>query len=378
MSLPACVIQKSKNLLPLQAWESYQGAPYDPESPDYLNSTHREDLHHNSEITDWELLREPEVIPGIGTLQRIGFVTKRGYAYSALVGRPEMPECQVPVIGTSAWTTSTEGHNEHTVRNFMRAGNYVFFVGAEGSFEPEEKPRPNGPITLADSAAATLNFSYHAAQELIAEGYAVDPEKRSAIGESRGGMVGMGIAALAEDFCQEIVAADFAAPCLPRRLHLRDAKKFTEQITKEPSELIRLAGKLTLSRLVHYPSTIDLSPYSLKHQFAIGFALFSGEAGALARHIPQETLIHITVFNNDVASMHHEWNEIFQYHPNVRITPLPGSHMTIADLETLQFAIARNKAAQICLNEQEPLTQATVFDAAHLFAPQQKPLHYTA
>lgn len=377
MLSPRHLIEKSKHLLPLHAWESYQGAPYDPESLQYLNDAHIEALHDNSEITSWRQLGEAEVVQGIGILNRIGFVTKRGYAYSAIIGTPESPECTVPVIGTSAWTTSTEGHNERTVRNFMRAGNYVFFVGAEGSYEPAQKPTPNGPITLADSAAATLNFSYHAAQELIEQGYMVDPTRRKVIGESRGGMVGMGEVALAEHFGQEVVMADFAAPCIPRRLRADDVIKLGEQIAKEPSELLRLAGKLTLARLIHYPSTIDPSPYSVKHQVAIGFALFSGEAGALARHIPQDSLIHITTFNNDIASMHDEWCTIFQHHPNVRITPLPGSHMTIADLETLQFTIARNKAAQICLNENEPLNQATVFEAAHFFAPEQKPLHHT-
>lgn len=378
MALQACLAEKAKNILPLNAWESYGGAEFNPESPEYLNEAHRELLRDNSEIVWWEQLGEVEYIPGVGTLERIGFVTKKGYAYSALIGKPEAPECSVPVIGTSAWTTSTEGHNERTVRNFMRAGNYTFFVGAEGSFEPEERPEPSGPITLADSAAAVLNFSYHAAQELIDQGHEVDPVRRAVIGESRGGMVGMGIVALAEDFAQEVVAADFAAPCLPRKMKLKDIGKLMEQIGKEPAEIAKLAGKLTLARLIHYPGTIDLSPYSLKHQFAIGFALFSGEAGALARHIKEDALIHVTVFDNDFASMRSEWEAIFQNYPNVRITPLPGSHLTIADLETLQFAIARNKASQLCLAENEPLTQATVFDAAHLFASQKNPLHYAA
>lgn len=100
------------------------------------------------------------------------------------MGIPEQPESDIPVIGTSAWFTSTEGHNEHSVRNLVRAGNYVFFVGAEGSYEPAEKPTPNGPITLADSAAAVLNFSYHANDMLLGEGHVLDERKRIVVGES--------------------------------------------------------------------------------------------------------------------------------------------------------------------------------------------------
>lgn len=378
MAIKRCLAERAKNLLPYDAWGSFDNTQYNPKSHEYLDDNHIESLRQNSEIITWETLREPEVIPGIGKLERIGFTTKKGYAYSALIGSPESPECVVPVIGTSAWTTSTEGHNERTVRNFMRSGNYVFFVGAEGSFEPEERPQPNESITLADSAAAVLNFSYYAAQELIQRGDIVDPSRRSIIGESRGAMTGMGIIALAEDFGQEAIVADFAAPCLPRKMKLSDIRKFIGQIGQEPIEIAKLGGKLTLARLIHYPGTIDLSPYSLRHQLAIGFALFSGEAGALAKHIDQDKLIHITVFDNDIASMRAEWEDIFSNHPNIRITPLPGSHMTIADLETLQFAIARNKASQLCISEDRPLTQESIFDAAHSIAPYQKPLHHAA
>lgn len=359
--------ETTKSLLPFDAPLSFNGYPYQNNSDEYLGYEHRNSLVTNNKITDWQTLSMPEQIKDIGIIERIGFITENGYPYSAIIGVPDSPSSNVPVIGTSAWTTSTEGHNEHTIRNFMKAGNYVFFVGAEGSYHPRTKPNPKGPITLADSASATLNFSKQVGRVLKEQGHPIDLQKRIAIGESRGGMVGMGLIALAEEFDQEIIMADFAAPCLPRRLEKSDTLKFAEQIAREPGEIIRLAGKLTLARLVHYPETIDPSPYSLKHQFAIGFALFSGEAGPLAKNIPENSVIHITVFNNDIASMRKEWEEIFQNHPNVRITPLPGSHMTIADLETMQFALARNRATQNCINNSLELNQQNIFDSAHQF-----------
>lgn len=366
-------LQLAKDTLPLSAWDSLQNARLENNQQSYLNCEHRTQLRFGSEIVDWEHLGE-KYIEGVGTLRRMGITSAEGYSYATLVGIPEKPESLVPVIGTSAWTTSTEGHNEHTVRNMMRAGNFVFFVGGEGSYKPPVKSKALLPISLAGSAAVVLNFSYHAGQELLSEGYSIDTQARTVIGESRGGMVGMGIIALASEFEQTVDYADLTAPCLPRKMTLQDTSKLTEQLVKEPVEIAKLLGSLTIGRLIHYPATFDLSLYSLKHQFAIGFALFSGEAGALARHIPEKSLIHITTFSGDFASMKHEWEEIFKNHPNIRITSLPGSHLTLADLETLKYIIGRNKAAQICKSEQEDLTLTSVFDAAHLFAPEQKPL----
>lgn len=363
-----------KSLLPFNAWDSFDSARLKDAESTYLDPEHVNELRENSEITDWEVLSTQE-IKDIGKLESIGFVTKKGYAYSAVVGTPFSPESSVPVIGTSAWLTSVMGHNEHTVRNLVRAGNFTIFVGAEGSYRPEEKAQPTGPITLADSAAAVLNFTYHAVHDLPENvQHYVDGEKRIVVGESRGGMVGMGLAALAEDFGQEVIYADLVAPCLPRSMEFSDLRKFKNQILSEPQELAKLASRLTLARIIHYPATLDLNPTSLKHQAAIGFALFSGEAGALAQNTPKDTLMHITVFDNDFASMRDEWEDIFKLYPNVRITPLAGSHMTLADLETLKYVIARNKAIQACLTENEPATPSTVFDAAHLFVPQQRPL----
>ena len=372
----AAVGSASRLLLPSSAYESYNN-PRLENPEDYLNQEHIQQLKDGSEIVDWEI-QEDEIIPGIGTIRRIGIVTKNGYGYAGLIGIPENQQSSLPIIGTSAWFTSTEGHNERVMRNFMRAGNYTVFLGSEGSYRPEYNLDPNTPITLSDSAAAVLNFAYHSCRELDDDDHNIDIIDRLLVGESRGGMVGMGIIALAEEFNQNIIMADLTAPCLPRKMKLADIRNLSSQILSEPKEIIRLGGNLALSRLVHYPETLDLSPTSLKYQLLIGPALFSGEAGELARHIDKEQLLHITVFENDFASMPDVWREIFADFPNVRITPLPGSHLTLADLETLQFIIARNKTANNCINIGSKLTKKAVFDEAHKIAPAQHPIHHSA
>lgn len=140
MKAISCATEKLQNIVPCSGWESFKNPLLHNEESEYLSYEHIDQLRNESAIVDWEDLGT-EVIEGIGELRRMGIVTEKGYAYSTLIGIPEKQLSTVPIIGTSAWFTSTEGHNEHTVRNMMRAGNIVLFVGAEGSYEPPASPR---------------------------------------------------------------------------------------------------------------------------------------------------------------------------------------------------------------------------------------------
>ena len=359
----------------VRAYESYANPRLSDEGVRYLTPEHRDQIRRDSEIVVWDEYARPKNVPGVGRIRRIGIQTAQGYTYDTLVGIPETPETAVPVIGTTAWTTSLRGHNERTVRNLMRAGNYVFYVGHEGSYVADEPPEPHSPISLANSAGAVLNFSYHMGLELRKAGYDVDETLRLGLGESRGAMVGEGLDALAADFAQDILFIDEVAPCLPEKLDsMYDVMKLAEQVCREPNEMRRLVGKLTLRQLWYYPKTIDIRRDCLRHQVIIGGALFSGETGALSRHVPGNTLKHISVFDNDFASMTHVWESTYGDNPFVRLTPLTGSHMTIADPETLRYVLARNKVAQACINTSKSFTPENVFDPAHELALRQFPI----
>jgi hypothetical protein len=357
------------------AYESYNNPRLENGEINYLSRQHIEELKNDSEIVAWDQYADPKNIPGVGELRRIGIITAQGYTYDTLVGIPETPESAVPLIGTTAWTTSMRGHTERVVRNMMRAGNYVFYVGHEGSYVPDEPVEPTSPVSLANSAAAVLNFSHHIGLELRSQGHDIDEKLRLGLGESRGAMVGEGIDALAEEFAQELLFIDEIAPCLPKKLgSLKDIYKLGEQIAREPTEMYRLLGTLTLSRLRHYPRTIDIRLDCLRHQVMIGGALFSGETGALARKTPGTTLKHLSLFDNDFASMRGLWLDIYGNNSQTRMTSLPGAHMTIADPQTMSYVIARNKVAQQCINNGTPLTPENVFNAAHYHAPYQYPI----
>lgn len=305
------------------------------------NVTYKE-LIEQSQITEIEEIKKPESTRD-GEIRRVGFRTEAGYAYSSLIGVPFNPTNEIPVMFTSAWLTSTEGHNEHTARNLMRLGNMVMLVGAEGSWHNAGHRFTKPNISLSGSAAAMLNFTDYISHEYK---YIIDRHKRLLIGESRGAMVGMGALALDKYFNQEIKFADLTAPCFPRKFKARDSLLLASQVLQEPVSTFKFINRLTLSKLIHSPSTLDLNLYSFGHQVAIGPALFSGEAGEMASKIDKDKMIHITCFNNDKASMLKHWKRIFKDYSNVHIVPLEGGHLSLADPETLAYILGRNTAFQ--------------------------------
>ncbi len=331
-----------------------------------------ESLKALSEIVDIRLLGPAEAIRNngdvVGSLERWGFVTRAGYGYDGIVAIPINPKSDVPLLGTSAWFTSgSHGHNEHTSRHLMRELRVpVLFVGQEGGYRfaqskvsGVEDDRPD--ITLAGSAAATLQFS----QMMSARyGDKLSPTKRALLGESRGGMVGMGILALDKFFGQEIVYADLTAPCFPKKPGVMDILRLTGHLLGAPQSIGNMIPHFAIKQVIHLPPTLDLSPSAVSHELAIGRALFSGEAGDLARLIDNEVIAHITVFDKDYASMRHIWHEIFANHAGVRITPLPGTHLSLADPQTLSFIEARHKAHDV-LSERGPVDGQEMFDLAH-------------
>lgn len=348
-----------------------------------------DEVHQTSQQTSFK--SPPELIGteyfGGGYVERYGYVDHAGYARAGLVGIPTHAETEIPAISTPAWLTSTEGHNLHTGLKFLDNGVPFIISGAEGSYRPawwKIRPPKTG-INLANSGASLLHFSGHIAAE---HPHIIHPTDREIIGESRGGMVAMAAIALASSIReQNIVMADLTAPCFPRGLSKEDLLSFKDQLLAEPKTMVGLAGKMALRLLVHYPQTVDLHPISLLHQLALAPALFSGEAGDAGRLIDGDPLIHVTCFDDDYASMPDEWRDILaeEEHDNRRITILKGSHLTIADPETLRYIIARNQAYRLLQESgitgaynkfpgillpkpEEPLSGANVFDLAHHFA----------
>jgi len=280
-----------------------------------------------------------------GTVHHYGLVNEAGYGYGGHVSIPHEPSSPIAVAGTAAWLTSTLGLNEHTMRVLMSDGLPGVFLGNEGSYRPGFlPPKPEVGMSLGLTAATSLQFN-RAVSEVHPE---LDPVRRTAIGESKGDMEGGAVMWLDEFFGMEYLMANFTAGCFPRRLQLGDIPDSLRQVAQEPLQAAKLAGRIAGKVLFHLPSTIDPHPYAWAGQVGKVTALLSGEAGDHARMIRKDRIIHKTIFSGDAWSMQEEWAEIFGTdYPNVRITPLEGSHITLADPETLAYTRAREKAFRI-------------------------------
>jgi hypothetical protein len=335
----------------------------------YINNTQVGDprpemVIDKSKFSSWPILIEQVHTPD-GRLDRFGFTTDAGHYYDAVIGIPYTQQTDIPILQTTAWLTSSRGHNEHTLRTFLQSGVPTILVGPEGSYRPGGHTLRSDRISLMSSAAAVLRFSQ--STDDLGYRYNIHNTTRSLIGESRGAMVGMGILALDRYFNQNIEFADLTAPCFPIPLQKSNVLSLSKHILNEPKSIAKLIGKISFARIVHYPSTIDPHPRAVLSNLRTAQPLFSGEAGDLAKQIPTGKLIHITCFNDDFASMPAEWEKIFNHHPpeNIRITPIDGSHITIADPETLNYIHARNLVYHYLKTVGSAYTGDDIFDGAH-------------
>lgn len=307
-----------------------------------------------------------------GTVFTDGIVMDDGFSYATVIGVPHEPVTDLTIGLTSAWWTSSRGHNRRTVEHFMRLGIPTVFVGAEASYRPSNAELPNDVddsehrISLTRSAHNTnVIFDAVSNQGL---NRVVDTSDMILLGESRGAMVGKGILWLAMLHDRNIVYGDLTAPCFPEKFELHTIKDLLKQAYGERAALATLASTLTLKRLVHYPATIDLHPSSVCANLATFWPLFNGEAGQLGRNVPSDQALHVTTFKDDLVSMPDIWREIYANHPNVRIKPIDGAHLTIAHPKTMEH-IERRIFALLREVDRTGGTDATKIDFSrvHLF-----------
>lgn len=277
---------------------------------------------------------------GSGTVYSDGIVTTDGFAYGVIAGVPNEPITDLTIGLTTAWWTSTQGHNRRTVEHFMRLGIPTVLVGAESSFRPDKKHKPSEvdpaehKISLTRSAHNT-----HLAFDAVSENglqRSIDTQDMILLGESRGAMVGKGILWLADNHDRNVVYADLTAPCFPEKFELHTIKDLLKQAYGERAAIATLASTLTLGRLVHYPATLDLHPQAVCANLSTFWPLFNGESGRLGHNVPPLQNLHVTTFNDDLVSMPDIWREIYANHPNVRIKQIDGAHLTIVHPKTME------------------------------------------
>lgn len=329
--------------------EAYRNPRLENPESDYLNPEHIAELRDHSE-SYWGEPSAPEVIPGVGTIHRVSIVTKQGYGYKGVWGEPEVQRTDSLGLATSPLGTSAEGYNRHVMLNYLRTGNYVGFLAGEGSHRPDMVCDTKTRISLANSAAALLNFGYHLRTELAKRGHDIHEENRFAYGASRAGAIALLLNTLDEEFVQNIRASDVIAPSPALRFDSKEQwQQVGEQLLKEPAHTAFIISRLGLKLALRYRKTVSFDTYNLAHQLEICGGLFNGELDAAASHIPREKIIRVTEYDCDLACNDGGLEERLSpaTHPNVTFEQLGGIHMSIVDRnKTLPVMMGFNKAYQ--------------------------------
>lgn len=297
-------------------------------------------------VEDWYFdERRPEKTHR-GTLYTDAVTMSDGHTYPVVIGKPNKPITETPIVFTTAWFTSTHGHNRHVLLRFMEAGFSGVLIGSEGVHRFSDEKQISARQRAKALGSIALSASAHSMHEILNEADArdIDAEGVILLGESRGAMVGMGFLAYAPLYRRIVSRADLSAPCFPEKLDICHIPELAQQIVSEPRAALKFFGSISLSRMVHYPSTVDLHPQSLAFQLATAPALFGGEAGALARHIPIDQQLHITTFKGDFASMPAAWDDIFAQHLYYSRDEVEGAHVSIANVHTLKALESRVRA----------------------------------
>lgn len=270
---------------------------------------------------------------------------KNGREYEVVTGQPRAQRSDVPLVSGTALGTSIRGHNWHNLYQGMDLGFPSVLIGPEGGHSNWPRSLPAAKQAVKNLVTIRLEETAENVHEILdwtdLLGF-YEPGMIADTGESRRAMVAMGVRARAAYFGRHVIYSDVTAPCFPI------ARKEITRRTSLPYETIRqtsLRGHLPLKmhprRLMHYPATLNLNPHFLLHVAGTIPTLLGGSAGTLAREIPQDANMHLTLFEDDTWSVPQVWDEIFASHSQVITTRRPGNHMAITDDRTYNERTAR-------------------------------------
>jgi hypothetical protein len=270
---------------------------------------------------------------GYGTTWHEEWQMSDGIRYDVLITEPEQRKTDIVVAKDTAWGTQVQGFNAHLAREMMRLGYPMVIKG----------PEKGGSIPLSHSAYnthrvldETEKIGLHESKVAAIEGY------------SRGAMIGFGTGAYADQHGRKIVYSNLTDPCLahPIEFTARQLGETLSNMKDAPIEVLASAvqlGRLVLNpaKLFHYRETINLSVEGARQFYQTGKPLFTGEAGFLARHFPEDSQATICFFRNSLANHQAEFVDILKHHEGVEIKRPRGGHITGMDKRILGNIITR-------------------------------------
>ena len=260
-----------------------------------------------------------------------------GSIYPILVATPKQLRSDAALVSTTAWMTSTKGHNRLTMEETMRLGYKHIMIGPEGEVQNNRLNAVErfklAQVTGLPRTAYNIN---RILDHVIRSEDSIRPNEIIALGESRGAMIGFGLGAQQYSGDRRVAYGDLTAPCFPRAAKLHELPGVVAQLAPEAMTLGKLAVRHLGPKLRHYPATLQKDPeYYLQSLLTIKH-LLNGDAGKLAKALPKDVPLHIRVFNKDSWSQGKTWESVFAGFHNVAIEYENGCHLDIAHPGTLK------------------------------------------
>lgn len=260
-----------------------------------------------------------------------------GSIYPVLIASPRRLRSDTAIVSTTAWMTSTKGHNRLTMEETMRLGYTHIMIGPEGEVQNSrlsfmERLKLAHETSLPRTAYNMNRILDH----VIRFEDELRPHEVIALGESRGAMTGFGFGIEAYSPDRRMVYADLTAPCFARAAKATELPGIVAQLGPEAVTLGKLALQLIGPNIRHYPATIHKDPEYYLQSLSTIRHLLSGDAGKLAQSLPKNTPMHIQVFDSDSWSQGKTWEDVFEDFEHVEIEHKKGRHLEIAHPKTLQ------------------------------------------
>ncbi len=263
-----------------------------------------------------------------------------GTLYPVVTGLPNYPRSDTAVVFTTAWLTSSKGHNRHTLFRMMKAGYPTIMIGPES-----EIPNPSLSFErrMKLALSATQFKIAHDLNRILDEALPslghVREKEVIALGESRGAMLASGFFTPQYSGERKIAYGDTVAPCFARAAKKRELGAIALQLAPETLTLVKHGvNLLTRPAGKHYIDTLHKDPEYYAHQpFKIPY-LLNGDAGILARAAMSAhptTKQHIVIFKGDGWSQAEDYQKLYQPYDGVTLEFSKGYHLDIARKDTL-------------------------------------------
>ncbi len=293
---------------PLELIEGAQGS--DQQLPPYPEPW----LALDNYVVDIQSTSKPKYFKDRGITNRYTVDMSDGSRYKMNIGLPKHQISPIVDASTTPYTTGLNGVNFHHLLKGMEHGFVTIKISAERQWE--------GKLTQVRTAHNQLRIiSAVTSDEDLTPGTNQDASIYT--GVSRGGMLALGMRALAELDNHFVPYMNLTVPCYPRRATI--SSETLEQPIKEGAALVRHLGSLPLRLLLKYRSSTDFSKEGLQYTVASIPMLTSGETGSFVPFIPKDAHGYITTYNDDLMCMGDVWQKDFEGHLDIHIVDASGT-----------------------------------------------------